>query len=94
MYAFSMLHTHTSVIIVCIYICAFLWELCIHLNLAPNKQCVCVCVCAAVEFMDEASMKLVEKNLSLHNPLSPHPFYTLVETSGSHDQHDKEVMDN
>ena len=41
--------------------------------------------------MDETCMHLVEKNLAMRNPLSPHPFYALVETSGSHDQHDKEV---
>ena len=45
----------------------------------------------AVEFMDATSMNLVEKHLHLHNPISSHDFYTLVETSGSHDQHDKEV---
>ena len=45
----------------------------------------------AVEFMDDASVAVVEKHLDLHNPLTSHPFYTLVETSGSHDQHDKEV---
>ena len=36
-------------------------------------------------------MDVMEKELSLQNPLSPHPFYMLVETSGSHDDHDKEV---
>lgn len=45
----------------------------------------------AVEFMDEVCMHQVEKHLALRNPVSPHAFYTLVETSGSHNQHDKEV---
>ena len=45
----------------------------------------------AVEFMDSFSMHLVENHLHLQNPISSHPFYTLIETSGSHDQHDKEV---
>ena len=45
----------------------------------------------AVEFMDGMCMEVVVEELALHNPLSPHPFYVLVETSGSHDQHDKEV---
>jgi FAD/FMN-containing dehydrogenase len=43
--------------------------------------------------MDKESVAVVEKHIDLHNPLSPHPFYTLVETSGSHDQHDKEKLD-
>ena len=46
---------------------------------------------AAVEFMDSEQMRVVQKYLPLRCPLSPHPFYVLVETSGSHDQHDKEV---
>ena len=50
-----------------------------------------MCLLIAVEFMDEESMHQVEKNLAMHNPISPHPFYVLVETSGSHDPHDKEV---
>ena len=45
----------------------------------------------AVEFMDSACMHLVEHHLRLQNPISSHPFYTLIETSGSHDHHDEEV---
>lgn len=41
--------------------------------------------------MDEESMHQVEKHLAMRNPISPYPFYVLVETSGSHDHHDKEV---
>eukprot|EP00731_Ephydatia_muelleri_P020564 Em0013g291a len=47
----------------------------------------------AVEFMDAASMQLVEKHLALCNPISPQPFYALVETSGSSDAHDKMKLD-
>lgn len=50
-------------------------------------------ILSAVEFMDTTSMQLVEKHLALHNPLSPQPFYALVETSGSNDAHDKMKLD-
>ena len=36
-------------------------------------------------------MEIVEKHLRHRNPISAHPFYVLVETSGSHEPHDKEV---
>ena len=53
---------------------------------------VFVCCTTAVEFMDREVVDIVLTHLPLHNPLSSsHPFYVLVETSGSHDQHDKEV---
>jgi FAD/FMN-containing dehydrogenase len=48
-------------------------------------------ILSAVEFMDSECMEVVERHLPLQNPISPHPFYALVETSGSHDLHDKEV---
>lgn len=47
--------------------------------------------CEAFEFMDSISMEIVEKHLRHRNPISAHPFYVLVETSGSHEPHDKEV---
>ena len=50
-----------------------------------------VWIFTAAEFMDRQSMDLVEKHLPLSNPISPHPFYIIVETSGSCDRHDKEV---
>ena len=63
-----------------------------HLSLLPPLlSCVAILCSLAAEFMDDVCMKMVEKHLSLRNPLSPHPFYALVETSGSHDEHDKEV---
>lgn len=46
---------------------------------------------AAVEFMDSTCMDLVERHLHLHNPISSCPMYVLVETSGSNEEHDKEV---
>jgi len=48
-------------------------------------------VLSAFEFMDSVSMEIVEKHLRHRNPISAHPFYVLVETSGSHEPHDKEV---
>ena len=36
-------------------------------------------------------MEIVEKHLPHRNPISAHPFYVLVETSGSHESHDREV---
>jgi len=47
--------------------------------------------CEAFEFMDSVSMEIVEKHLRHRNPISAHPFYVLVETSGSHAPHDTEV---
>lgn len=44
-----------------------------------------------MEFLDAKCMELVEKHLGYTRPIQPANFYTLVETSGSHDQHDKEV---
>ena len=46
---------------------------------------------AAVEFLDGKCMDLVEQHLGYGRPIQPANFYTLVETSGSHDEHDKEV---
>ena len=44
-----------------------------------------------MEFLDGKSMELVEKHLGYARPIQPSNFYALVETSGSHDQHDREV---
>lgn len=46
----------------------------------------------AVEFLDSKCMELVERHLGYGRPIQPANFYTLVETSGSHDEHDKEVL--
>jgi len=61
-----------------------------------NATCTCqdtaiFSSCEAFEFMDSVSMEIVEKHLRHRNPISAHPFYVLVETSGSHEPHDKEV---
>ena len=36
-------------------------------------------------------MSSVRENLGYANPIGEHPFYVLVETSGSNDAHDTEV---
>jgi hypothetical protein len=48
----------------------------------------------AVEFFDSTCSGLVDKHLNLINPLSDYPFYVLVETSGSHEDHDQQVDQN
>ena len=46
----------------------------------------------AVEFFDEGSSQLVKRQLGLENPLEACPFYVLIETSGSNEKHDQEVL--
>ena len=45
----------------------------------------------AFEFFDQSSAQTVHENLKLKTPISEHPFYVLVETSGSNVEHDTEV---
>ena len=47
---------------------------------------------SAFEFMDNDAMQTVAENLGYTNPIGEHPFYVLVETSGSNDVHDGEVF--
>ncbi|KAF9973151.1 hypothetical protein BGZ65_009418, partial [Modicella reniformis] len=54
-------------------------------------------ILSAFEFFDEASIGLVKKHLvaGRNDPLeSPHPFYVLIETSGSNKDHDSEKLNN
>ena len=44
--------------------------------------------------MDNDAMQSVAENLGYTNPIGEHPFYILVETSGSNDTHDGEVFIN
>ena len=39
-------------------------------------------------------MYVVTANLRLHNPISEHSFYVLVEVSGSNSKHDEEKLSN
>ena len=46
----------------------------------------------AFEFLDRGSMELVLKHSQLRDPFDgKHPFYALIETSGSNKEHDREV---
>lgn len=49
-------------------------------------------VVSAFEFMDSGSMECVERNLGLKNAVSQSPFYVLLETHGSNDEHDQEKL--
>ncbi|KAM8953170.1 D-2-hydroxyglutarate dehydrogenase, mitochondrial [Pelodytes ibericus] len=46
-------------------------------------------ILSACEFLDAASMKVVQKHLKLSNPLPANAFYVLIETSGSSAHHDE-----
>lgn len=50
-------------------------------------------ILSACEFLDHASMELTVKNLGLRNPLgAQYPFYMLLETHGSNNEHDEEKL--
>ncbi|XP_078616343.1 D-2-hydroxyglutarate dehydrogenase, mitochondrial-like [Branchiostoma floridae x Branchiostoma japonicum] len=51
-------------------------------------------ILSAVEFMDRASMEVVQENLQLTCPLGAHRYYLLVETSGSNAAHDEEKLNS
>ncbi|XP_066915161.1 D-2-hydroxyglutarate dehydrogenase, mitochondrial-like [Clytia hemisphaerica] len=51
-------------------------------------------ILSAFEFLDNHAMSTVKENLGYSNPISEHPFYVLVETSGSNDGHDAEKLDH
>ncbi|KAG0254122.1 hypothetical protein BG011_005943 [Mortierella polycephala] len=54
-------------------------------------------ILSAFEFFDQASIELVKKHLAAGNndPLEAiHPFYVLIETSGSNKDHDDEKLSN
>eukprot|EP00116_Pleurobrachia_bachei_P000738 sb/3461000/ len=51
-------------------------------------------IVSACEFMDRTCMKAVNENLSLSSPFpDEHPFYFIVETSGSNQEHDMEKLE-
>ncbi|KAL4221844.1 D-2-hydroxyglutarate dehydrogenase [Mactra antiquata] len=49
-------------------------------------------ILSAYEFMDTETMKVATDNLKLNNPVSDHPYYILIETSGSNSSHDEEKL--
>ncbi|XP_039618100.1 D-2-hydroxyglutarate dehydrogenase, mitochondrial [Polypterus senegalus] len=51
-------------------------------------------ILSAFEFLDSASMQLLQNHLKLTNPITESPFYILIETSGSNASHDEEKLHN
>ncbi|KAK2709150.1 D-2-hydroxyglutarate dehydrogenase, mitochondrial-like [Artemia franciscana] len=51
-------------------------------------------ILSSCEFMDDESMECVTKNLGLRLPIQRHPFYMLLETSGSSSYHDEEKLND
>ncbi|XP_013785985.1 D-2-hydroxyglutarate dehydrogenase, mitochondrial-like [Limulus polyphemus] len=49
-------------------------------------------VLSAFEMMDGATMEAIEQNVSLRNPIGLSPFYVLIETVGSEQEHDEEKL--
>lgn len=49
-------------------------------------------ILSSCEFIDQVSMECVEENLKLKAPIDAHPFYMLIETSGSNGAHDEEKL--
>jgi len=49
-------------------------------------------ILSSCEFIDADSMVCVTENLKLKCPLSPNNFYMLIETSGSHGEHDEQKL--
>ena len=45
----------------------------------------------ACEFLEHECLELVIKNMGAEQPISQLPFYMLIETSGSNQEHDEEV---
>lgn len=51
-------------------------------------------IISAMEVMDSTAVETVERNLGLKKPIDDYPFYMLVETSGSNENHDAEKLHN
>ncbi|XP_076320639.1 D-2-hydroxyglutarate dehydrogenase, mitochondrial-like isoform X2 [Tachypleus tridentatus] len=49
-------------------------------------------VLSAFEMMDGTTMEAIEENVRLRNPISHSPFYVLIETVGSEQEHDEEKL--
>jgi len=49
-------------------------------------------ILSAYEFMDHGSMECVRDNLKVTNPIGDSPFYVLLETSGSNNEHDEQKL--
>lgn len=51
-------------------------------------------ILSSCELIDRSSMECVETNLKISPPIEPHPFYMLIETSGSNSEHDEEKLNS
>ncbi|KAJ8918438.1 hypothetical protein NQ315_008135 [Exocentrus adspersus] len=49
-------------------------------------------ILSSCEMMDELTMDVVVSHLKLKSPLPQHPFYMIIETHGSNENHDEEKM--
>jgi FAD/FMN-containing dehydrogenase len=49
-------------------------------------------IISACEFMEKDALKLVVRNLRGEQPIDDYPFYMLIETSGSNQNHDEEKL--
>lgn len=49
-------------------------------------------ILSSCELIDEASLGLATRHLKLKCPLGVYPFYMLIETHGSNNEHDEEKM--
>lgn len=50
-------------------------------------------ILSAVEVMDAATMEMVQEHLNLDSPIGEYPFYLIIETSGSSEEHDSDKLD-
>lgn len=51
-------------------------------------------IISAMEVMDSTAVNTVQRNLGLKKPIEDYPFYMIVETSGSNEEHDAEKLHN
>jgi FAD/FMN-containing dehydrogenase len=50
-------------------------------------------ILTAFEVIDTPTMTLVNEKLGMQSPIGDYPFYVLIETSGSNEEHDQEKLD-
>lgn len=51
-------------------------------------------ILSAVEVMDTPTMRMMGEHCNLHPPIGEHPFYLMIETSGSNEAHDLEKLNS
>lgn len=50
-------------------------------------------ILSAVEVLDAASMEFIDEKLKMPSPIGEYPFYLLIETSGSNEEHDSKKIE-